>query len=137
MKKVMNFCKLYLSEILFAVTVLPCCSIAMFSIFYLPQVVAIGLTVFATITLAVSGYFFQKLEKAISQPSLVFTVVWCAGFVLLMLVIIVSTIIVCSSAEKIPFYILLIVCGILFVAMFGYLVIVSDIPPQENHPPTA
>lgn len=129
MKKVINFCKLYLSEIFFAVAVILCVGVTMYSILYLPKMVATGITGFAVVALAVFGYCFQKL--AVSHPSKVFTITWCAGFALLMLSLIISTCIVYSSEEMLPFYILLIISGIAFVAMFGLLIVVSDVPSQK------
>lgn len=136
MKNVIDFCRLYLSEILFAVAVLLCIGVTMYGIFCLSKMVAMGITGFAVVALAILGYCFQKLEKAVSQPSKVFTVTWYAGFVLLMLALIVSTSIVYSSSEMLSLYILLIVSCIAFVALFGRLIIVSDVPPQKINYPT-
>lgn len=127
----MNFCKLYLPEILFAVAVLLCIGVTMYGIFYLPKTAATGITGFAVVALAVLGYCFQKLEKTVSQPSKVFTVVWYAGFTLLMLALIVGTSIVYVAEEMLSLYILLIISSVAFVAMFGRLIIVSDVPPQK------
>lgn len=132
MKEVMNFCKLYLPEILFAVAVLLCIGITMYGVFCLPKEIVMGIAIFAIVALSVLGYWFQKLEKAVSQPSKVFTVEWYVGFALLMFALIASVGIVYSSAEKFPLYIMLIISGIAFVAMFGHLVIVSSTPAQKN-----
>ena len=131
MKKVINFCKSYLPEILFAVAVLLCIGVTMYSIFCLPKVATMGITAVAIVVLAVLGYFFQKLEKTVSQLSKIFMITWYAGFALLTLALIVSISIVYSSAEMLSLYILTIISGIAFVAMLGHLVIVSDVPPQK------
>ena len=137
MEKFIAFCKLYLSEILFAVADLLCIGVTMYGIFCLPKLTALGIIAFAVVALAVLGYCVQKLEKTALQPSKVFTVAWYAGFALLMLALIVGTSIVYSSSEMLSLYILMIISGIAFVAMFGRLIIVSDVPPQKIRYPVA
>ena len=132
MKRLLNFCKLYLAEILFVFVTLLCMALVVNGMICYEAWESGVMVVSAVIIQAVAGYNIQKLEKPASPLSLLFTTVWYICFICMALTLVVYSIIVYPT-EKLIYYIMLDVSFVAFVAMFGHLIIVSDRPHGKTY----
>lgn len=132
MNKIFIFYKTYFEVILFTLAILLCITLTSLGMMSF-RGISVGLVMaLSPIGLAIIGYWIQKFEKTVSQPSTPFTIAWYIGFALLMVVMIVCIIISYYTDKRLPLLIILIVSYIAFVSMFGNLVIIAFISDRNN-----
>ena len=125
MEKVIVFCKLYLSEILFAFVSLLCIAVAIYGVSNFEGLRAVSIVVGAVLGQAILGYVIQRFNEKLSNT---FVATWLSGFTVFAIAVCVALILI----KKPIVLIFLLGSFTAFVALFVLLLIYANRPYGEE-----
>lgn len=120
MKKIIEFFKLYLSEMLFVLISILVIALSVYALLYYKGMQSLGIATLTTVVLAVAGGFIWPVKV---MPRDSFRKVWNYCFILQAIAFSVCEFIICSKIETAFVHILWFVSFVAFVALFGNLVV--------------